>query len=297
MSSAQLLTIGSAQTNVVKQIFPNLPILSSHQTAWSGLHLEYHQQPAHETPEFYLAQHLVSIYVGPPGTKLMMNGHWQREGYRHGDMMIFPAEQYLRTGWDHSAEFIKLYLDPAMLSHRAGAGVATKHFELAPRLKLQDPLIHQIGLTLKSELESIGGGDRLYVETMINALFVHLLRRYSNQEVVIYHAPNGLANHKLKAVISYINESLEQELSLNELAAVVQISPHYFAGLFKRATGISPHQYVMQCRIQRAKQLLVRRELEIVDVCQQVGFQNQSHFTRVFRRYTATTPKAYRNAL
>jgi AraC-like DNA-binding protein len=82
-----------------------------------------------------------------------------------------------------------------------------------------------------------------------------------------------------------------------ELAVLVQMSPYYFASLFKQSTGLAPHQYITKCRIERAKQLLKKRELTIMEICQQVGFQSQSHFTRVFRKHTATTPKTYRQLL
>ena len=101
----------------------------------------------------------------------------------------------------------------------------------------------------------------------------------------------------MKTAIAYINERLDQNLSLAEIAAVVQMSPHYFASLFKQSTGLAPYQYVTQCRIEKAKQLLRQSDLAIVDICQQVGFQSQSHFTNVFRRYTTITPKTYRDSL
>ncbi|MEP0859678.1 AraC family transcriptional regulator [Trichocoleus sp. DQ-U1] len=107
----------------------------------------------------------------------------------------------------------------------------------------------------------------------------------------------GLPLHKLREAIAYINDYLDQDLMLAEIAATVQMSPHYFASLFKQSTGFAPHQYVTKCRIEKAKLLLARQELTIAEILQQVGFKSQSHFTRVFRQYTTTTPKAYRDAL
>ncbi len=132
---------------------------------------------------------------------------------------------------------------------------------------------------------------------MATALSAHLLRRYSTKQLVIRDYRGGLPKYKLRGAIAYINDHLDQNLSLAELAATVQMSPYYFASLFKQSIGLAPHQYVTQCRIERAKQLLKTRELTIIEICQQVGFQSQSHFTRVFRKYTATTPKVYRELL
>lgn len=107
----------------------------------------------------------------------------------------------------------------------------------------------------------------------------------------------GLPKYKLREAIAYINEHLDQNLTLAELSSVVQMSPHYFAHSFKQSTGLPPHQYVTRCRIDKAKRLLARRELTIVEISGQVGFQSQSHFTRVFHQHTKMTPKVYRDAL
>jgi AraC family transcriptional regulator len=76
---------------------------------------------------------------------------------------------------------------------------------------------------------------------------------------------------------------------------VAQMSPDHFARLFRQATGRTPHQYVVICRIERAKRLLRETEWPIIDISRQVGFTDQSYFTAVFRRHVATTPKAYRD--
>ncbi|MDJ0597045.1 MAG: helix-turn-helix transcriptional regulator, partial [Pleurocapsa sp. MO_226.B13] len=82
-----------------------------------------------------------------------------------------------------------------------------------------------------------------------------------------------------------------------ELAALVQISPSYFSILFKQATGITPHQYVIQCRIERAKELLRQSDLAIADVALRLGFSHQSHLSRHFKRLVGVTPKQFRQLL
>ena len=160
-----------------------------------------------------------------------------------------------------------------------------------------DPLIYQIGLDLKTELETDGVDSRLYAESMATALSIHLLRRYSARKQEIKEFRGGLPQYKLMEVISYINAHLDQDITLAELAALIQMSTHYFASLFKQSTGLAPPQYITKCRIDKAKQLLAIRQLAIAEICQQVGFQSQSHFTKVFRKYTTTTPKLYRDSL
>jgi AraC family transcriptional regulator len=110
-----------------------------------------------------------------------------------------------------------------------------------------------MGLALKRVLESEGKASRLYAETMCNALIVHLLQHYSSHPPRLREVRGGLPRHKLQQVIDYIQAHLERDLGIHELAQVVQISPHYFSRLFKQSTGFTPHQYVIRCRVYRAK--------------------------------------------
>lgn len=96
----------------------------------------------------------------------------------------------------------------------------------------------------------------MYIESAVNLLAVHLLKRYSTRKFIIREYTGGLPKHKLKEAIACINDNLEQNLSLAEIAAIAQISPHYFASLFKQSMGIAPHQYITKCRVERAKYLL-----------------------------------------
>ncbi|MBD2100411.1 helix-turn-helix domain-containing protein [Leptolyngbya sp. FACHB-261] len=94
--------------------------------------------------------------------------------------------------------------------------------------------------------------------------------------------------------IDYIHTHLDRDLSLAGIAKVINISPTYFASLFKSAMGISSYQYVIQQRVERAKLMLSKTDLTIAEIASQVGFSSQSHLTQQFKRFTETTPKQVR---
>ncbi|MBV9386549.1 MAG: helix-turn-helix transcriptional regulator [Chroococcidiopsidaceae cyanobacterium CP_BM_ER_R8_30] len=104
----------------------------------------------------------------------------------------------------------------------------------------------------------------------------------------------GLTHTQLQQAINYIHTHLDRELSLEQIAAVIHISPTYFASLFKHTTGISPHQYVIRQRVKWAKAMLVKTDLAIADIALQVGFSSQSHLNQQFKRFTGMTPKQVR---
>ncbi|MGF1481850.1 MAG: helix-turn-helix domain-containing protein [Cyanophyceae cyanobacterium] len=280
------------------EITPRLPLFAS-QTPGLGIQLEYHRQPPHELPEIVARQHLVVIHnqiQSPLQRERWLDGQRHPEHTRNGDVCIIPAQVAHRTYWDTEHDYLLAILDPHRLSHVAPEWSEPDRVSLTPLCQRNDSLLYQLGLSLKTELETQGWNNCLYLEAIANAFAMHVLRHYCTTGTQGQYTSGGLSQSQLKQVISYINELLDRDLSLAELAAVVQMSPNYFASLFKQATGVSPHQYVTQRRIESAKRLLKKTRLPLIEVAQQVGFANQSHFSTVFRKQTGMTPRTYRNA-
>jgi AraC family transcriptional regulator len=278
-------------------IAPRPPLLSSHQARWKGLHLMHFCQPAHSIPECYLAQHILMVYTGDAGIRLSV-GQGLNEIYTEGDLSLFPAYQTTPSTKCHdNAEYINLLIEPTLLMRTVHEYVDADRVEIIPHLKFRDPLLQHVALELKKELTLYGVDSHLYAEAMSTSLAVHLLRRYTTKAPRLKTYADGLPAYKLKAAIAYIQEHFDQPLTLDEIASEIQMSPHYFASLFKQSVGVTPYQYITNCRIERAKYLLAHSNLTVLDICAQVGFQSQSAFTRTFRKQTATTPKAYRNSL
>ncbi len=150
---------------------------------------------------------------------------------------------------------------------------------------------------MKNELNTNGSIDRLYTESLTDTLLVHLLRYCSSQSFDRAFSDRGFANSQLQGILEYIHENIAYDLSLTELATIAGMGVHHFGNLFKRSTGLSPYQYIIQQRLDRAKELLKDPELSIVDIAIQSGFANQSHLTTIFSKHLAITPKKYRELL
>jgi AraC-like DNA-binding protein len=201
--------------------------------------------------------------------------------------------------WVHGQgdeESITPVVHPALLVQTASASPQGAHVELVLHVPLDDPLLHHIAAVLQAAVAAEGMADRLYAETLANALADHLLRRYAACRQPARVFSGGLPPSKLQRTTAYIQAHLEHALSLVELAAVAQTSPTHFARLFKQATGQTPHQYVTTCRMECAKQLLTETTLLLHEVGARVGYADQSYFTAMFRQHVGTTPKAYRDA-
>lgn len=269
-------------------------ILDSRAAGWNKIDLVYELEPAGEMPETLVPHHILIVAQGKFTASFYLNGQWHQEHYAQGDVAFLPAGKYFpRVKIDREVPLIDLFLPPDVLVNATGEN--TSRIELRSQLKFQDPLIRQMALALKAELATAGQDSKLYADSMATALGVHLLQRYGIKNSVVKKYSGGLNNYQLKTVVDYIQAHLDRDLSLDLLASQINFSSHYFASLFKQSTGRSPHQYIIKCRLERAKMLLRQNDLPIALVCQAVGFKNQSHFTRVFRQHFNISPKSYQN--
>jgi AraC family transcriptional regulator len=104
---------------------------------------------------------------------------------------------------------------------------------------------------------------------------------------------NNWLPYHLSYAIDYINTHLDQELSLDQLCAIAKLSPYHFARSFKQMTGLSPHQYIICQRVERAKKLLLEAQMSIAEVAIACGFTHQSHLNRHFKRLVGVTPRTF----
>jgi AraC family transcriptional regulator len=246
------------------------------------------------------------------GLVINLGGQYQAERwidgkfYQHrmqtGDFTVFPAGISYRVAWNRPQELLMVGFDPSLIQQKV---LELNDFrksqlsfnykgEIFPQHKFNDPLIYQLGLALKIELNVNRSLDRLYIESLTDTLLIHLLRLCLSQ----FHSPvsfdSSLSKLELQTVLDYIHANIDRNLSLTELASVTQLGTHHFSKLFKSSTGLSPYQYVIQQRLDRATELLRNTDRSIVDIAIQTGFANQSHLTTVFRKHLAITPKKYR---
>lgn len=277
---------------------PIPPILTSTEAGWSSVGFEYYEHiVAGETPKLCFDHYAIAVTLGQ-GFQLdwqieeFARGRVQRQMLFHGGMTLMPVKYVNWGAWNQPLQGFNLSLKPALLTRNATELLGVDRVEIPPRKPFYDPLILQIGLALKADLESQRPGGRLYAETMANALAVHILRNYSATHKPVHYL-GGLSPTQLKLVTDYINDHLAQELSLEELAAIAQLSPYHFCRSFKRSTGFTPHQYVIRQRVERAKLLLKDGKMGISEVAFVCGFTHQSHLNRHFKRLTGVTPKFF----
>lgn len=211
-----------------------------------------------------------------------------------GNLCITPAGQPIGASWSKPLDNMGITLDPDFIERAAVENGFAAGFEFAELYKQSDPLIEHLGLTLLAEADSATPSGRLYADSLIQTLTLHLLTNYGTSRALVRSVSGGLSGYKLRRAKEFIEEHLEDDLSLAEISAAAGLSQFHFARAFRRSTGSTPQQYVTQRRIERAKELLAKNDLPIVEVSLRTGFKNQSHFTSLFRKFTSLTPKMWR---
>ena len=280
--------------------FPS-PIVSSQDLGWESIIVEEFEQPPGSGEFEPEKEHILNLCLAPKPLRIwQFIGDRQYSGiYSKGDLTITPAQQsssYRAYGEDR---YLQISIPPQFLRQ-----IAINHFdcdrdllELITEFRGRNLQIEQLAMMLRAELHrGKDGMGQLYIESLANALIVNLLRDYSVTKPQIAVYEGGLSDRSLFQAIEYIDHHLSRSIKLEDLATHLGISKFHFSRLFKKSTGISPHQYLMQQRIELAKQLLIKADRSIADVALDCGFNSHAHLSKYFRYYVGMTPKAYRQS-
>lgn len=295
----------STSTHDFERYTITVPVLSSWSAGWQGVVVREFHEPMEVESVLLPAVpdiHLVLVTQGAMDFESRaVNGSWEAVSVHEGDLFLTPGggDPYELRWHSQSHEPIQalhLHLS-ADLFARSAEHVADRdpaRLMLKELSGFQDPLLAQMGLALRRELEQLTPGGQLYAETAAQMLAVHLLTHYLTTDITVKPSLRRLTPRQLKRVTEYILAHLAQPISLELLARQVGYSPYHFAQLFRETTGVTPHQFVLSKRLEQARQLLKTTDLPLSQVALDVGFQSQSHFTHTFKSHLGVTPRQYR---
>ncbi len=276
----------------------HLPVLSSREQGWENILVEQFQPPAGESRFEQGNEHAIYLSLASrPVHLLQVQGDKTYAGlYGKGDISIMPAQVPFFSRWDGDDRFLLIRITSCFIQAVAKETINRNpdRLELLPIFQIRDSQLEAIGTLLLTELKQ-KGSSRLYIESLTNVLAVHLLRQYVATKPPVPVYKGGLPQRQLLQVLDYINDHLNYDIKLADLAALLNMSQFHFSHMFKQAIGTSPYQYLLQQRVERAKQLLKESNYSILDIALICGFNSHSHLSKQFRQLTGTTPKAYRS--
>ncbi|MGR3279401.1 helix-turn-helix domain-containing protein [Acaryochloris marina NIES-2412] len=283
------------QDKLLHNLLPSPPILSSYEQKWNGIHIFVNRLGPIEIPAFTCLQHTIIIPTHSVNSlETAVDGKLISGSLHKGDIMLDPAQALIHQRLNGVAEGIVIHLETTLLKTIAVDDINPDSVELIQTQRSKDPLVATLGFALWKNLK-MGRPCHLYAESAAHFLSAHLIQNYATKEFSFKEYKGGLSQKKLAQVLDYINAHLSYDLSIKTLAAISELSPYYFSRLFKQSQGCSPHQYIIQQRVERAKYLLHNSKLSIAEIALTCGFAHQSHLNRYFKRMVGVTPREYSN--
>lgn len=203
---------------------------------------------------------------------------------------------FMPQGVDSSVTFATAGLASNLMfpkGYLAGLIAEYQRSEFIPYLFQENATLIQLARLLEHEVANPGFSSRMIVEGL-SRVIASLIARVNLEQVDHQADRIHLPPWKVRRLMDYVEGNLDQSISLDDLAKLADLSTFHFARVFKRATGISPYQYVRDRRLERGRALLTDTDMGIAELALACGFANQSHFTAAFSRAMGISPARFR---
>jgi AraC family transcriptional regulator len=271
-----------------------------HARTWTGVSAELFEMRATDRSRVELPcenlRLLVMLNEGGARTETRTNPYRKTRPDYQGPNHISLLPEGVRA-WQHvermgHCRYLLIHFDAGRLNVSPGNG---EHRKFTARLMFSEPTIWRYAQLIAEECERPGELSEPYGEGLSLALFLALMRLNGDEQRETYRG--RLAPWQLRRVTDFMRDNLAETLQLTQLAAISGLSPSHFGRAFKGSTGLPPHRWHLNLRIEQARTMLAEAGASLADVACATGFADQSHFTRVFSRVVGMSPGAWRRSL
>jgi AraC family transcriptional regulator len=265
---------------------------------WNELSIRGYKYKPSDISAPRLVDYLLVLYTGGP-TRMSrhVDGPRKTSDIATGDISLLTRSVESEWNWKDDIEVLHIYLEPGLV-----ARVVHTMFDrdvadvnLRDLLKVRDDTLTGMGQMLIHEARTDLAGTRLYAESIGHQICIHLLRYYFDLKKLTDPLPSGkFDQRKMRQVQEFIEAHLGDNPTLVSLASVAGVSSCYFSRLFRNSLGVSPHRYLLNRRLESARDLLQTNRQSIAEIASVTGFSDQSHLTRHFKRRFGVTPRECR---
>jgi AraC family transcriptional regulator len=245
-----------------------------------------------------LEDHYVVLHLGgPKRVRRALGGPTLISDMAADAISVIPAGAAYDWSTEGPIEYAHVYIPPERLS-RAAESIFDRdggQVRLRSEVGQHDPLLATLFHTLIETAQS-GRRDGLFLDVMTEAFLAQLLRGHGNLDEGVRRRQLALAPRRLSDVTDYVDLHLAEDITLDSLAAIGRLSRFHFTRAFARATGKTPHAFVMGRRLEQAKRMLRDTDLAISDIARACGFSGASHLSNRFVEAEGVRPGAFRQA-
>ena len=260
----------------------------------SGAIAFWKHDPLHAVVE-PMADHVIMAY--PSGTQRLerRNGTSLATGTaRAGVVTIIPAGSTSRWDIHQPVNVVQLYLPHKTLQRIADEAHTGAPGDLLERTGHPDPITSRLLLSASDALEGSAALDTLFRQQLTDLLATRLLAAHAGTPAAIQPTVGGLSPTVLRRAIDRLRSDSDADVSLGALASDAGLSRFHFCRAFKESTGLSPHAWLRQYRLEQAMNMLRDTEASIVMVAAALGYASQTAFAAAFRKLTGETPSEWR---
>jgi AraC family transcriptional regulator len=237
--------------------------------------------------------HVLAMHLGRPvPIRQQREDLSQQWTFTRGDLTLIPAGWRVICSTEKAADFLQVELGRELVRRAAGNGA--RDVDLPCLFSFQDPLCRELSRSMIAEAEEHGMAARMYVESAAIVLAQRLLSL--NNRLVAPAPRPGLAPAVLRRAKEFLHEEMSRNPGVTELSAAVGMNVDHFSRMFKRSTGLAPHQYLGNIRLERAKRLLAEGSAPIIEIAYEIGYANPSQFSAFFRKRTGLSPTEFRKS-
>ena len=262
---------------------------------WKDIVLEQHivrpgEIPEHEHPNLCLHLQI----AGDREFEWWQNGRNAIEHTQPGSLIVIPSGTRHRWRWHGSSERLILSVEDDALQQLASQLGAQHPLEIKGAWSILAPSTRLLISEMGREAREGWPLGALYANLLALSLQTNLIKNHSSQQIALPRLKGGLGVPTLKRAMEHMSANLAEDIGLEQIADEMGMSPSHFAHEFRNSTGTTPYQYLLQQRLERAKDLLRTSKLPIQNVSVLTGFNYPANFVRTFRQRVGRSPDAWR---
>jgi len=281
----------------IPEWIPGVMTMDSSQRDWKGIALKGYHYDSQEAAIPHMRDYMIVAYDGLPTTmRRSSGGPWQSAKVGKGTISLLTRAEQSIWSWAQPIKVRHIYLSHEGIQATALTvfGRDPQSVEIDDQIAATDPLILNCFQMLENELTGGEMGQRLMIDALRNQIAVHLLRHYAKIRLTS-EVSSSFSPIQRKRIIELIDSRLSEDISLDDLACSVGLSPFHFSRQFKSEFGLAPYAYVIRKRVTKAQEMLRQGNTAHKVVALECGFSDQSHFCRTFRKVVGATPAQYQN--
>ena len=278
---------------------PGGVLSASDELGWNGVATRSYRYDGLDVEVPALSDFVIVAYRhGTTDMQRRFEGAWTRARCSPGDLSLLTRSQWSHWHWTAPIDVTHVYLTDRLVS-----GIASEvtdrtaaEVRLHDVLRIQDPILSSIVDAVTREASMPRPGGAIYAEAVATQLVVHLIRNYASIKCEESRAKGGLTTVQRKRLADYVDAHLHEPLCLEQLAGAVGLGLWSFTRRFRDSFGCTPHRYLVERRLERARELLLRSAMPVKEVASVCGFADQAHMTRLFKERLNATPGSLRRS-